>query len=191
LGTSKRTQGKSTDAALATQLIAGTKLHLSTAASVAFASGTFTPAQIEASLQQLVTLRSDVDAARIALEAKLAAEADQVTALRAFMRAFVQFLLAAFSKSPDILASFGLEPKKAATPLSAEEQAAAVAKRKATRAARGTKGAKQKAGIHGAVTGVVITPVTASQPAAPVESGGTSTQASTAPGATTAPTPRS
>ncbi|MGH7297256.1 MAG: hypothetical protein ACRELB_20120 [Polyangiaceae bacterium] len=191
MGTSKRTQGKSTDAALATQLIAGTKLHLATAASVAFASGTFTPTEIETSLQKLVTLRSDVDAARVALEAKLAAEADQVAALRAFMRAFVQFLLAAFSKSPDILAAFGLAPEKARTPPTAEQQAAAVAKRNATRAALGTRGAKQKAGIHGAVTGVVITPVAASQPAAPVESSGTSAQAVTGPGATTAPTPRS
>ncbi|HEY6462011.1 MAG TPA: hypothetical protein VIY73_17715 [Polyangiaceae bacterium] len=190
MGTSKRTQGKSTDAALAEQLIAGTKKHFTTASPLAFASASFTPAQIETSLQTLATLRNDVDDARTALEAKLAAEKDQAAALVAFMRAFVQFVQATFAKSPDILADFGLKPRKARAPLTVEQQAAAAAKRKATRAARGTKGAKQKAGITGAVTGVTITPVTAAQPAAAVETSGTSAPAITA-GATTATPPRS
>jgi hypothetical protein len=42
------------------------------------------------------------------------------------------------------LADFGLNPKKARTPLTIEEKAAAAAKRKATRAARHTMGSKQK-----------------------------------------------
>jgi hypothetical protein len=190
MGTSNKKQGKSTEAALAEQLIAGTQKHFGTATTLAFASASFTPAQIETSLQQLATLRNDVDDARTALAAKLAVEADQAPALLAFMRAFVQFVMSAFSKSPDILADFGLQPKKARAPLTVEQQAAAAAKRKATRAARGTKGAKQKAGITGAVTGVVITPVTATQPAAAVETSGTSAPAITA-GATTATPPRS
>jgi hypothetical protein len=190
MGTSNKGHGKSTDAALAEQLIAGTKLHLATTTSMAFASGTFTPAQVEASLQQLATLRSDVDDARSALAAKLAAENDQAPALRAFMRAFVQFVLVVFSKSPDVLADFGLEPNKAKTPLTTEQQAAAIAKRNSTRAARSTKGTKQKADIHGAVTGVVIAPVTAAQPAASVGTSGTSAPASPA-GATPPPAPHS
>jgi hypothetical protein len=46
---------------------------------------------------------------------------------------------------------------------------AAVAKRAATRVARGTKGSRQKAAIHGDVTGVTVTPVVepAPTPAAP------------------------
>jgi hypothetical protein len=191
MSTTTRKQGKTTDAALAEQLIAGTKLHFATAASLAFASGQFTPAQVEASLQQLATLRNDVDDARIALKAKLAAEAAQAAALREFMLAFVQFVRATFSKSPDVLADFGLEPKKAAAPLTTEQKAAAVAKREATRAARGTKGSTQLAGIKGAVTGVVITPVVGGAPAAAAESSGTSTPASPATGAPAVPAPRS
>ena len=159
MSTTTRKQGKTTDAALAEQLVAGTKTHFANAASLAFASATFTPAQVETSLNTLASLRNDVDDARIALEAKLAAEAAQAAALRTFMRAFVQFVKTTFSKSPDVLADFGLKAKKAAAPLTTEQKAAAVAKREATRAARGTKGSTQLAGIKGAVTGVVITPV--------------------------------
>ena len=193
MGNSNRNQGKSTEAALAEQLAAGTKTHFATAASLAFASATFTPAQVEASLNTLASLRNDVEDAKVALEAKLAAEAEQLPTLRAFMSAYVQFLLATFSKSPGILADFGLKAKKAKAPLTVEQKAAAAAKRKATRAARGTTSAKKKALIKGNVTGVVVTPVTASpEPAAAVGSGGgTSTPATAAAGATTAPTTHS
>ncbi|HEY8038591.1 MAG TPA: hypothetical protein VIF15_02305, partial [Polyangiaceae bacterium] len=69
-----------------------------------------------------------------------------------------------FGTQADVLADFGMTPRKAATPLTVEQKAAAAAKRKATRAARGTKGPKAKLGIHGAVTGVVVIPVVAPPP---------------------------
>jgi len=186
------TKNKSTEADLATQLIAGAQKHFATIAALMFASGSFTLAQVVAQLQQLATLRTDVDTAKAALEAKLAAETVQAPALRTFMRAFVQFVKTTFSKSPDVLADFGLKANKAKTPLTVEQKAAAAAKSKATRSARGTKGSKQKAAITGAVTGVVVTPVTAPTPAVAVAEGGTSAPAnSQAPSATTAPTPHS
>jgi len=82
------------------------------------------------------------------------------------MLAFVAFVKATFSKSPDVLVDFGLAPKQAATPLTVEQKAARVAKGKATRQARGTMGKKKKLAVHGDVTGVVVTPVTASAPVA-------------------------
>ena len=72
-----------------------------------------------------------------------------------------------FGTQADVLADFGLAPEKARTPLTVEQKAAAAAKREATRVARGTKGAKAKKGIKGAVTGVVMTPVVAAEPVAP------------------------
>jgi hypothetical protein len=89
--------------------------------------------------------------------------------------------------APDILADFGLKAKKARTPLTVEQKAAVVAKNAATRLARGTKGATQKLGVTGAVTGVVVTPVTAAKPAAAVASGTSTPVGSPAAGATTAP----
>lgn len=183
--------GKATEAALAEKLIAGAQKHFASVATLAFASASFTPAQVEAQLQQLATLRTDVDAAKAALKAKLAAEAVQAPALRTLMRAFVQFVKTTFSNSPDVLTDFGISPKKARTPLTVEQKAAATAKAAATRKARGTKGTKQLQGIHGDVIGVEVTPVTAPKPEAAVASNGPSAQASDskATGATVAPTP--
>ena len=116
----------------------------------------------------MVQLQQDVDAARAATKAKVAAMAAQLPALRIIMSAFVQFLRAAFGNQPDVLADFGLEPKKAATPLTVEQKATAAAKREATRAARNTMGAVQKKSVKGTVTGVTITPIAATEPVAPV-----------------------
>jgi hypothetical protein len=52
-------------------------------------------------------------------------------------------LKAAYGSALDVLADFGLKPKKARTPATVEAKAAAVAKRTATRAARHTLGSVQ------------------------------------------------
>ena len=106
---------------------------------------------------------------------KLAAEAAQAPALHDLLVAYVAFVRATFS-SASVLADFGLAPKKARTPLTVEQKAAAKAKRDATRAARGTMGKKAKLAVKGDVTGVEITPVTASTAqAAPVAPAGSAT----------------
>jgi hypothetical protein len=167
---------KTTEAALAEQLAAGTQKHLSTMTTIMVGGSTTTPAQAEAQLNALSALRTAVDAARTTLEAKIAAETAQLPALRAFLVAYVAFVRGTFGNSPDILADFGLPPKKAATPLTVEQKAAAAAKRKATREARGTTGKKAKLAVTGNVTGVVVTPVTtpaatpASEPVQPAPS---------------------
>lgn len=190
MGISVRNKG--TEADLATQLIAGAQKRFANTQTLMFASGSFTLTQIVTQLQQLATLRTDVDTAKSALEAKLAAETVQAPALRAFMRAFVQFVKTTFSNSPDVLADFGLKAAKAKTPLTVEQKAAAAAKRKATRAARGTKGSKAKLAITGNVTGVTITPVTSAPAAPPAAAVGTSNGTSApAAGATTVATPHS
>jgi hypothetical protein len=78
--------------------------------------------------------------------------------LRSRMAAFVAFVKASFGPTPDVLADFGLKPKKAPTPLTIEQKAAAAAKRAATRAARRTMGAKQKKAVKGTITTIVSTP---------------------------------
>ena len=121
---------------------------------------TTTPTQVEAQLTALSNLRNDVDAARTTLKAKVATEAAQLPALRTFLVAFVAFVRGTFGNSPDVLADFGLPPKKTKAPPTAVQKAAAAAKRAATRAARGTTGKKAKLAKKGNVTGVVVTPVT-------------------------------
>jgi hypothetical protein len=157
---------KSSVAALATQLIAGTNKHLSNATQVMVAGGSFTPAQVTSQLQAIVNLRADVQAAKAATKAKIAAEKADMPQLRVFLDAFVAFVKAAFGTSADTLADFGLQPKKVAAPPTATAKAAAAAKRKATRQARHTMGAKQRKTVKGDVTGIVVTPVTAGAPVA-------------------------
>ena len=148
--------------------------------------GSFTPAQVTAQLQALVNLCNDEDVAKASTKAKLAVEKADMPSLRIFMNAFVTFVKAAFGTAPDVLADFGLHPK-ARTPLTAEAKTAAAAKRKATRAARHTTGAKQKKSVKGAVTGILVTPITAGQPVATAPSGPSASATST--GTTAATTP--
>jgi hypothetical protein len=154
-------QGKSSEALFAAKLAAGTQKHLSKVGSLTVEGVSYTPAQIESQLNAFSTLRADVEAAKATVKAKLALERAQAPAMRAFIVAFVRILEGMFGNQPDVLADFGLSPKKARTPLTVEQKAAAKAKRAATREARGTKGKREKQTIKGDVTGVVVTPVTA------------------------------
>jgi hypothetical protein len=160
-------KGTSQQADLARQLIAGAQKHLASAQQLTFAGGVYTPSQVEAQLQALATLRTDVATAQATAKAKVATERAQLPALRAFLLAFVGLVKAQFGTQPDVLADFGIKPKKARKPATPEQKAAAKAKREATRAARGIIGARKRAAVKGDVTGVTITPVTAPQPAAP------------------------
>jgi hypothetical protein len=180
-----KTQGKGTVVALAEQLIAGTNKHLANTAQVLVAGQSRSPAQVTAELQALVNLRNDVEAAKASTKAKLAAETADMPARRIFMNAFVTFVKAAFGTAPDVLADFGLHPKTR-TPLTVEAKTAAAAKRKATRAARHTTSAKQKKGVKGAVTGIVVTPITAGQSVATAAGSASAPATSTG---TTAATP--
>jgi hypothetical protein len=156
-------KGKGQVVALAKQLIAGTGKRLAKGTQVSFAGGSFTPDQITSQLQSIVNLRTDVDAAKATARAKLAAETTAMPALRTFMSAYVSFIKVAYGTAPDAIADFGINPKTRAQ-LTVEAKAAAAAKRKATRAARHTMGSKQKLGVKGDVTGITVTPITATQP---------------------------
>ena len=158
------TKSKAAQTALATQLIAGVQKNLANVASVTLASTAYTPAQITTALQTLVSLRAAVDSAKSVVKAKLGAEAAQAPALRKLMVALIAYVKLTYSESPDVLASFGVEPEKARTPLTTEQQAVAVAKRDATRKARGTTGSKAKKAVKGNVVDLVVTPVTAGAP---------------------------
>jgi hypothetical protein len=141
------------------QLVTGTAKHLTSATPAAFLGGSFTPADITAKLDQVVTLRSDVNTAKAAVKAKIALESTNLPALHTFVSAYKAYLRVAFGTSPDVLADFGLAPKARSTPTTATK-AAAVVKRSATRAARHTMGGVQKKAVKGDVTGIVVTPVT-------------------------------
>jgi hypothetical protein len=181
-----KNQSKVTVVDLAKQLIAGTTKHLGNGTKVMLSGGSFTAVEITSKLNQLVTLRTDVDTAKAQTKAKLAAEKADMPALRNLMGALVTFVKAAYGNAPDVLADFWIHPK-ARTPLTVEAKVAAAAKRKATRAARKTMGSKQKKGVKGDVTGITVTPITATKPI--VVTPASPTAGATSSGTTAAPTP--
>jgi hypothetical protein len=157
---------KTKDAALASSLIAGIGKHFSTTSSLAFGSASLTPAEVTQRLQTLIHLRTDVNTAKATTQAKVALENAQAPALAGQMADLVSFVKTTFSKSPDVLADFGLAPKKVSTPLTVQQKAAAAAKRASTRKARNTMGKVQKKAVTGDVVDVVVTPVVAPKPVA-------------------------
>jgi len=157
---------KTKDAALASKLVAGIGKHFPTASSLAFGSASLTPAEVTQRLQTLVNLRSSVNDAKATTKAKVATENAQAPALAGQMADLVSFVRSTFSKSPDVLADFGLAPRKVSTPLTVEQKAAAAAKRASTRKARMTMGKVQKKAVVGDVVDVVVTPVTTPKPVA-------------------------
>jgi hypothetical protein len=157
-------RSKETDVALAKQLIAGFKQHMSTVSSLTVVGVPYTPAQVEAFLQELIDLRAAVDDAKSSTKAKIATENAQAPALRSQMAALVAIVKGSFANQPDVLADFGLKPKKAVTPLTIGQLADAAAKRAATRAARHTMGPKQKQKVKGTIT-TIVTPPAADAPA--------------------------
>ncbi len=161
-------KGNRKQADFATQLVAGAQKHLSNIGQLVVDGSTVTPAEAQAKLASFANLRNDVDAAHAVWKAKLTDEMAQVSGLREFLLAFVTFVKAAFGNSPDILADFGIKPKKVRRALTVEQKAAAAAKRKSTREARGIIGKRKRAVIKGDVVGAVVTPVKGahSEPAA-------------------------
>ena len=157
---------KASETARATQYIAGFQKHLATVTSLTLASVAYNPAQITTALTALVALYAAVETAKSVVKAKLTVETAQAPALLSLMAALVSYVKLTYSESPDVLADFGLVPRKAPTPLTTAQRALANAKSLATRKARGTTGSKAKKAVKGNVVDVVVTPVTAAPPVA-------------------------
>jgi hypothetical protein len=163
------TTSKTKAAALAhvQALIAGTTKHFSNG-SFTFGNTTYTSASLVQVLQGLVSAMLARNAAETGAKDALTAEQAAQTQIDPIVRAYERLVLATFASATQTLADFGLTPPKARTPLTAQQLAARAAKAKATRTARGTTSKKQKLGVKGDVTGVVVTPVTTPTAATPV-----------------------
>jgi hypothetical protein len=166
MSTTTSRPNKATALARVQALIAGTQKH--------FPNGQFTLGNVEYTTASLIALFQGLEKAMTALNTAQQAAKDALTALndlepsvRPAMQLYVRFLRATFASATQSLADFGLQAPKARTPLTTEQKAAATAKARATRAARGTTSKKQKLAVTGNVTSVNITPVT--EPASPAQ----------------------
>jgi hypothetical protein len=158
-------EGKTAKAAQVSNIIAGTKKRLPNGnQSITIGGVTMTVDQATAKLQTFVDNRDTVETAQASVKAAVATEKAQEPSLLAFIADYVTFIRLQFGNAADVLADFDIPPRKAPVPQTAEQKAVAVAKRNATREARGTSGKKAKQSVKGNVTAKIV--VTPSTPAA-------------------------
>ncbi len=164
---SNQANTKKTVATRAGNLITGMKAKYPNGATVLQVGGSAVTVDATiANLQAIVDNRAAVTAARAAAQAKVAEENAKMPSLLAFMNALVKVIRASFGTDATALAVFDLAPPKARTPMTAEEKAAAVAKREATVKARGVVGTRKRAKVKGDVTATLVVTPAAAAPAA-------------------------
>jgi hypothetical protein len=151
---------KTTRVAKDQKLIAGVQKRFA-GASLILAGKTFTALEAAQFLQERIDVAGPVETARATWTSAVAAEKAKIADTKQYVLALEQLVRAMFGSNVEALAEFGLSPRTRATPTT-EATALQIARAKATRAARGTVGPKQKAKIKG----VVATPPSPIEPAA-------------------------
>jgi len=124
------------------------------------AGQTFTAPQAVAFLTTVQSAGTAIAASRVAWKAAIQASEKSNAGDGVVAREIREAIALQFSTAPTTLNALAIAPRKKAKPLTVEARAAATAKARATRLARGTESKKQKAAISGNVTGVTITPTT-------------------------------
>ena len=179
-------QSKSSFASGVTLLLAGTQKHFTSGGEVLVVDGvSMTVDQATAEMKAVVQNRQNVVSAQAVASATLRTEDDSLPQQRVFLGAFASLVRLRFGSESEVLSDFGLPPKKKPAPRTAEQKAEAVAKAKATRAARHTMGPRQRAEVKGDVSAaLVVTPMVnvpaASVPAATAGAAGAQPAAATA-----------
>jgi hypothetical protein len=129
----------------------------------------YTTATLVQAIQSLIDAITAVTTAQANATIAVAALRDTMAKVGPVVLALRRNLLVMFGDAADILALFGLAPRKAPAPRTGTEKAAAAAKAAATREARGTTSKKKKLAIKGNVTGINVTPITAPTAAPPAK----------------------
>jgi len=147
-------------------LIAGTQKHTPNG-SLTFGNTTYAASSLVQLLQGLLDAMTAHDAAQAKTKDVLLVLRDVVAKVGPVLRTYRRFLVATYGDATETLADYGLKPLKAKAPLTSDQKAAAAAKLRATRKARGTTSKKQKALIKGTVTAPADKPVAPPPPPKP------------------------
>ena len=148
MGTNTPKKNRAAETAADQKLIDGLTKHAATITALVIGGVTMASKDIIAALGVRITTANAVPPARAAWQAAVAADKAEATKSAALASAVRQALLVAFAGQVDALADFGLSARKPAV-LTPAQKAEAIAKAKATRAARHTMGKNQKALITG------------------------------------------
>jgi hypothetical protein len=122
---------------------------------------------ILSTLQSRVASRATVPPAKASYQAVVQANHDELTKSQPLASGVRQAIALMFAGQVQVLADYGLKPRKVPAPRTPAQKAASAAKAAATRAARHTMGPVQKAKITGASPQGTAAPVATPSPAAP------------------------
>jgi len=146
---STNTTSRNTRLSQAEKLSDGMGKHENVITSLVIDGQPYAAKDIVAVLQEIITSETNAVTTRAEWRAAVAADKAERAKRKVFLSGLKQALRVAFGGQIDVLTDFGLAPRKPRKVLTPQEKAAAAAKAKATRAARHTMGAKQKAKIKG------------------------------------------
>jgi len=142
-------------------LIDGFTKHAATLPSLLIGGVQIPTTTIISTLQSRIAARAAVAPAKATYQALVKADQDERASSQALVSGAKQAIGLMFAGQITTLAEFGRKPRKVPAPRTPAEKAASAAKAKATREARHTMGAVQKAQITGATPQGTTAPVTA------------------------------
>jgi len=155
--TTKTSTTRAAEISLFAKIVSGVNLHVT--AAILLGGQSMSASQIVAIFQAAIQASSELEAAKTAYQQKLAAQQAAFTAAHTTEASLKSYVYGAYGKTNPLVTDFGFDVAKAGVK-TVKAKAAAALKSAATRVARGTKGPKQKALIHG-----VVAPVESSAPA--------------------------
>jgi hypothetical protein len=138
------------------QAIGGVQKHFGGTPTIVLDGKPMAPGALVATFQAAIKGIDDAVTAEQAFHDTVAAQNAAIAAARAGLRALKKLVESQLGSASAIFGDFGFPIPTRKTPTEATK-AAAVAKREATRAARGTRGKRQKAGIKGQVPAAPVT----------------------------------
>jgi hypothetical protein len=136
-------------------LIDGFTKNAKTVTSFLVGGATIKASDVITALQARIAAANTAQSTRATWLAAVKANATARASTQTLVSNAVQALKVMFAGSIESLAEFGLKPRKVRTAPTPEEKVAAVAKAKATRAARHTMGSTQKKSVKGTITTIV------------------------------------
>ena len=150
--------------ALAQKLVSGIQQNLASQPTLNLDGKSTPTSNVVSTCTAFIEAVTAAEAAKTAYSSAVQAQDAALAAFEAVHASMQRFLVSNFGPKNPVLTSFGLTPKKVASPL-VLVKAAALVKREATRQARHTMGKKQKAKITGQnVEAAVATSASAPEP---------------------------
>jgi hypothetical protein len=154
MGNNTPNNKRSDEIAADQKLIDGLTKHAATLTSLFIGGVAVANKDIITTVQPRIDTATAAESTRASWQMAVQASRAERAETKAFVSGLRQALLVAYAGQIDVLADFGLTPRKPRV-VSTDTKIVAAAKAKATREARHTLGKKQKSGIHGAVPSTI------------------------------------